>query len=520
MHPAHNRLSLTLTTILAGLTAIACGDDGKYESSASGATAATAGGSGAATDGNDGGWNDGGTTGTGGEADTEPTTTAATTGGGEELCDANTPVTLYLSPDDSNSMSSPVQAREAVLGGFSSLAGVPLRAWEFFNYYTFNYPPAPKGQIAVTPELYHVEGAPADEFILQIGVTSESITDADRAPMNITLVLDESGSMAGTSMSLLQEACRAIAASLKEGDIVSMVGWDTQNAIKLAGHQVAGADDPTLLARIDELSAGGGTDLHGGLVAGYELAHQFYDPSRINRVVLISDGGANAGVTDIDIIAAGAGANGMDGVYLVGVGVGSASSYNDELMDTVTDVGKGASVFLPDAAEAWKVFHTDFVNTMAVAARDVQVRLDMPPGFEIVRFSGEEFSADPHEIEPQHLAPNDTMVFHQTIRTCAPELVTDEATITVTARYRDAITFETREVARTVSFGELLGVPSPLVRKGAAVMAYTEALRAARAGTADKDQRIAEFTARAGEAFALLPADPDLAEMDAVVDAL
>ena len=73
----------------------------------------------------------------------------------------------------------------------------------------------------------------------------------------------------------------------------------------------------------------------------------------LNRLVLISDGGANAGVTDIEIIAENAAYGGSDGIYLVGVGVDKNSNYNDELMDDVTDAGKGASVFLPDEDEIW-----------------------------------------------------------------------------------------------------------------------------------------------------------------------
>ncbi len=455
--------------------------------------------------------------------DTDDTTTGdtTTTTGGEELCDDIEDVTLFLSPDDSNSMSSPVQAREAVLNGWSSLNSVPLRMWEFFNYYTFEYPTAEPGTVIVTPELYRLDIQDDGEYTLQIGISSTALTNNDRAPMNITLVLDESGSMNGAPMKMQKEACRALAAQLKIGDIVSMVGWDTENAIKLAGYKVTGPNDAMLLAKINALEPGGGTDLHGGLVAGYKLAQASFDPDRINRVVLISDGGANAGITDINIIAEAAGNQDEDGIYLVGVGVGSYSEtgYNDALMDTVTDIGKGASVYIPSKEEAWRIFGDDFVNTMSVAVRDVQVRLDMPPGFEIVKFSGEEYSDDPSEIEPQHLAPNDAMVFHQTIATCAPELIEDDTPITVTARFKDAITFEVKEVSATVTFGELLGVESPLVRKGSAVYAYVDALKAVQSNT-DAEAAISEAQERLDAASLLLPGDSDLAEIGTVLEAL
>ncbi len=445
------------------------------------------------------------------------------TGGttGEPTCDDQTPVELFLSPDDSNSMSSPAQVRAAVLDHWTPLSAVPIRTWEFMNYYGFDYPPADPGSVTVVPQLHREADGPEGEYVLQIGVASETISNEERAPMNVTLVLDTSGSMGGHPIEMARETCRAIAASLREGDVVSMVTWNTSNTVVLAGHAVTGPNDPLLLAAIEDIEVGGATDLHGGLVAGYELSEQHYDSGRINRMVLISDGGANVGVTDISLIAEHAGGQDEDGIYMVGVGVGTVSTYHDDLMDDVTDAGKGASVFIATAEDAQRFFHENFVNTMAVAARDVQVRLDLPPGFEIVKFSGEEYSSDPTEIEPQHLAPNDAMVFHQRLATCAPELVTDETPLTVTVRYKNAVTFEPAEISVTKAFAELLEGDKALLLKGAAIFAYAEALQAYKAAGVDE---AAAALAPAVQALALaedvLPGDPDLAEIRQILEAL
>jgi len=438
-----------------------------------------------------------------------------------QACDAQADVTLYLSPDDSNSMSSPVQAREAALGDWASVQSIAIRTWEFFNYYHFGYPEAQPGTVAVHPSLLPSPLGTKGEYLLQLGISSERLTPQTRPPVNVTLVLDTSGSMAGRPMDMLRESCRAIASSLREGDTVSMVTWNTENAVVLGGLHVDGPDDPTLLSTIDALEHGGGTDLNGGLQAGYALAEQVYDADAINRVVLVSDGGANAGVTDIDLIAEHAGHHDEDGIYLVGVGVGDALGYHDHLMDAVTDTGKGASVFIASADEAWSTFGDGFISTMGVAARDVQVQLDLPPGFEVVSTSAEELSTDASEVEPQHLAPNDAMVFHQRIRTCAPELFDPSATVTVTVRYLDALTFDAREVVSEATFEQLLAAdPTPLL-KGAAVFAYAESLKAYK--HADHDGRGAT-TNGAFEALeaaeAALPADPELAEIRGVLETL
>ncbi len=435
---------------------------------------------------------------------------------GDPLCNDIDDVVLYLSPDDSNSMSSPVQGRERVLAeGGGQLNGVPVRVWEFMNYYGFDYEPAEPGDLNLFAAMQMVEDEESSTFQLQLGVASETMTPEERPPMSVTLVLDTSGSMAGEPMELLKESCRAIASSLKEGDVVSMVEWDTENEWTLAGYAVSGPDDAMLLDRIEDLAAGGGTDLNGGLVSGYELAQLNFDINMLNRIVLVSDGGANAGVTELDLIAENAEFGGSDGIYMVGVGVDKSSNYNDELMNAVTDAGKGASVFLPDESEIWQVFGEDFENTMAIAGRDVQVELTMPPGFEIVKFSGEEFSGDPTEVEPQHIAPNDAMVFYQQVETCAPELIADDAEITVTANWTDPWSFEEKTTSTTWAFGELYNQDNSLLLKGAAVLAYAESLKAFKQAQNNEQKMAALAPAFAAMTAAqqVLPNDADLLEI-------
>jgi Ca-activated chloride channel family protein len=444
-----------------------------------------------------------------------------TTGDGDgdgDACNLDEPVRLYISPDDSNSMANPAQIKQIVAGtGIPSLNGIGIRPWEFMNYYNFDYAPAAAGELGVSAEM--VLGENDGEYRMQIAVSSESMTQAQRPPMNITLVLDTSGSMGGQPMAHMIETTKAIAASLKEGDIVSLLEWDVDTSYKLAGYSVSGPNDATLLEKIGELQAGGGTDLHGGLTTGYWLAEQSFDLSYINRLVLISDGGANVGVTSADLIAQHAGQNGEDGIYMVGVGVADGS-YNDHLMDTVTDLGKGASVFVHDESEAWVMFNQNFVNTMAIAARNVQVAIDMPAGFDIVKFSGEEFSGDPTEIEPQHIAPNDHMVFHQVIANCEPDSVNLDDEITITATYQDAWTFESKEVSRTYTFAELLEQESAQLYKGRAVLAYAEALEDIKEDPINKAEYISAALVQVTYAQSLLDGDTDLAEIAEILDAL
>ena len=87
--------------------------------------------------------------------------------------------------------------------------------------------------------------------------------------MNLTFVLDTSGSMAGLPIAVERATVLAIAENLRAGDVVSMVTWNTANRVMLDSHQVTGPSDALLVQSAQTLQASGGTDLNGGLVAGY-----------------------------------------------------------------------------------------------------------------------------------------------------------------------------------------------------------------------------------------------------------
>ena len=378
---------------------------------------------------------------------------------------------FYLSSDDSNSMASPVIARSLIENGQTVPASL-IRTYEFLNYYNVGYPSAPAGTLSIVPEL--AQGSAPGAFELQVGVVSPAAVKP-RRPVNITFVLDTSGSMGGSPIQLERETVKAIAGQLQAGDKVSAVTWNTSNAVVLDSYGVGGPNDPAVMDMANQISAVGGTDLNGGLSAGYALAQKNFVAGQLNRVVLISDGQANAGVTDKEIIAKGAALNDGDGVYLVGVGVGTG--VNDTLMNAVTDAGRGAYVYLDESAEVSRMFGQRFDEVMDVAARAVQVQLRMPWYMNIEVFHGEEYSTDPKEVEPQHLAPNDAMVFNQVVRACSPDVVADADPIELVVSWETPDTHQSKQVQKTTTFADLLGATPLYLAKGSAIVAYAEALK-------------------------------------------
>ena len=439
------------------------------------------------------------------------------------VCDTTKEVVLYLSADDSNSMAAATIARGIISQGQIVYKG--LRTYEFLNYYDFPYPaPEDPSRVNVGVAMRESEEE-AGAYHLQIGVQAPRISVDERRPLNMILAIDSSSSMAwgregSTGIDLARQSCTVIVRSLRAGDQLSIVAWGSAATDILTQYAVTSANDPAVLEACLSLTAYGTSDVHQGLQRAYELAEASFDPNAINRVVLISDGGANVGETDAAMIASLAEDDEGEAIYLLGVGVGDPWNYNDQLMDAVTEAGKGAYVFFDSNYEVERAFGESFLRHVELAARDVQVELTLPPSFEMHEFHGEEYSENPEEVDPQHLAANDAMVFHQIVRSCAPEFLTDDLEVQVVARYQHPITREAQEDAFTFTFGELRAEDSPLLRKGDAIVAFAEALKTII--SLDGEAALAvldEASEPLNQALAVLPEDPDLAEIAVLINA-
>jgi Ca-activated chloride channel homolog len=394
----------------------------------------------------------------------------------DDVCDEIPvdPTTLYLSADDSNSMAAPAIARQLIREDNAIHGG--MRPYEFLNYYDFHYPAADPGHLDIHPQMRLEEDG---SYTMLIGVAAPSADDIGRRPRSLTFSVDSSGSMSGHSLTMTKAVLNQIAHNLEDGDIVSLLSWDTNVTVLLETEEVSGPDDPDFIDAINSLGTGGSTDLHQGLVRAYELAEAAFAEDRLNRVILISDGGANTGVTDTQLIASHADDADGEGIYMVGIGAASpASYYSDGLMDGITDSGRGAYVFIDDADEAEVIFGDDerFLSVMEVAARSVQVEMIMPAGFVMDEFHGEEYSENPQEVEPQHLAPNDAMLFHQILADCAPEEHDGSEVFQFTVTWVDPVTRDPRVDTVSLTVTEMLAQADSQLLKADVLVDYAMAL--------------------------------------------
>lgn len=248
-----------------------------------------------------------------------------------------------------------------------------------------------KGVISLNGELtrnkIHKGGKGTFGLVLTMTADEIPMPENDKArAVDMVVVLDRSGSMGGRKIQDAKRAVRGLINQLGQEDRFALVTYS--NDVFSTGPMVKAdrGNRSMLLAEADSVTAGGGTNLGAGLARGVNIVCSGREKGRMGKVILISDGKANQGVTDparLSEMASGT-INSEFSVSTVGVGY----DFNEELMASISDGGRGAYYFLENPNDFLAVFTEEFRSTRAVAATSVQVRVPMPQGLELVSASG------------------------------------------------------------------------------------------------------------------------------------
>lgn len=419
--------------------------------------------------------------------------------------------TRFLSADDSNSMADPSLIRSLLLE--YNLPASQSKPWEFLNAADWDYEPASVGHLTIEANLVPTEDGPGSYGML-VAVVAPAVAPEDRQPVNLIFAVDTSCSMGGVGLDTGKAAMRATASGLRDGDLVSLVRWSTNNSVVLDSHAVLGPSDPTLVSAINGLVTSGSTNLASGINAAYGLIAQNSAPGRANRVMLISDGGANSGPLIAETIADAAQDGEVEGTYLLGIGVPPASSYNHLLMDDVTDLGRGAYLYIADEEEAESRLSWDRLpSLLQIAAREVQLAVSLPPDFVIDEFSGEDIGTTPSEVVPQHLTVNDQMLFDADLLDCSPDGDSGGLSFTFTVEWIDPIDGSPHIDVITQTVDQLLAANARRWWKADAIVAFAQAFPQL-SWMPPQQQGAALDTLRERVAFAAaaFPQDSDLAD--------
>ncbi len=279
-----------------------------------------------------------------------------------------------------------------------------VRIEELINYFNYSYeiPESPAVPFTVTTEF-----APSpwnnNRHLLHVGLQGykPSTSGNARPDANLVFLLDVSGSMySANKLGLVKSSIKMLGKQLGSRDSVSIVVYAGASGVVL--EPTPGDRYPDIAYALDQLKAGGSTNGEAGIALAYQLAEKAYKKGGINRVILATDGDFNVGVANVETLKDMVARQRESGIALTTLGFGQGN-YNDELMESLADIGNGSYAYIDGIQEARKVLVEELDSTLMTIAKDVKIQVEFNPanvseyrlvGYVNRRLANEDFNND------------------------------------------------------------------------------------------------------------------------------
>ncbi len=215
---------------------------------------------------------------------------------------------------------------------------------------------------------------------------AELNADDKRAPVNMAVVLDRSGSMAGDKLDNAKAAAVAALKRLGSQDIFSVVTYNHAIETLVPAQRVANIEG--IIRQINGVSADGDTALFGGVSQAAAEVRKHLGPNCISRIVLLSDGLANVGPHSPEDLGRLGASLIKEGISVSSIGVGE--DYNEDLMTQLARRSDGNTYFAATSKDLGRIFAAEFGDALNVVAKEIEIVISFPENVRPVKIVGQE----------------------------------------------------------------------------------------------------------------------------------
>ncbi len=228
-----------------------------------------------------------------------------------------------------------------------------------------------KADFALDYDVLTVE-RPQKLYLMARLVSSLVTENRTRRPLNISLVLDRSGSMAGNKLEFTRQAAQFLVQHLSESDTLSIVLYNEHVTTLILPEPVTQKDN--INQRLNQIKASGMTNLSGGWLEGCKWVEEQLSEETLNRVILMTDGLANRGVTNADQLVSLARHKRQGGIVTTTMGLGT--DFNEDLLIAMADAGGGAFYFIESPEVTPTIFKEELRDLLNVVGQNLTVSVE------------------------------------------------------------------------------------------------------------------------------------------------